>query len=235
MTASSPQRPVVWSDRPLEALRRAVATAPPAASGEMAADAYLASNRLFREFFLLRLRMLVMLINRLHRRGEIDLSSVFDLGGGLGLMCGLLAPYAHALYLLDVDCRMARLVLAELGAANVTIEEGDALQRGGAGQANAIIAADVLEHFHDLGPIVAKLREWLRPGGVLLTSLPTENIWYRLLRLVFGVAKPVDHYHTAAHVEAVLRQAGFEPRARLFHPLGLPLFSLFRITAWRRT
>jgi 2-polyprenyl-3-methyl-5-hydroxy-6-metoxy-1,4-benzoquinol methylase len=137
-------------------------------------------------------------------------------------------------HLLDRDCRMARLVLAELAVGNVTIEEGNALERGGAGQADAIIAADVLEHFRDLGPIVGKLREWLRPGGILLTCLPTENIWYQALRTVFGVTKPVDHYHTAAQVEAVLRRSGFEPRARLYHPLGVPLFPLFRVTAWRR-
>lgn len=124
--------------------------------------------------------------------------------------------------------------MQELGTDNVTFEEGDALARRGDPPADVVIAADVLEHFRDLGPIVAAVHRWLRPGGILLTSLPTENLWYRLLRLIFRVTKPVDHYHTAAQVEDQLRRDGFVPRARLYHPLGVNLFALFSIAAWRR-
>jgi len=163
---------VAWSARPIEALGRAAETMGGAARGEMAADAYLHPNPLLRGFFQLRLRMLVALINRLAARHEIVLGEVADLGGGVGLMCALLAPYARSIRLIDVDCRAARLVLAELGAGNVTFEEGDALARGGTDWADVVIAADVLEHFRELGPIVGAVHSWLRPGGILLPRCP---------------------------------------------------------------
>jgi 2-polyprenyl-3-methyl-5-hydroxy-6-metoxy-1,4-benzoquinol methylase len=225
---------VVWSRRPMAALRRAAAMLGASLEGEMATGAYLHPNPLMRIFFRLRLRMLIVLINRLAAQGEVALGEVVDLGGGVGLMSGLLAPYARSVRLVELDCRAARLVMADLGAANVAFEEGDALRREAAGEADLVVAADVLEHFRELDPIIAAIRRWLRPGGFLLTSLPTENWCYRLLRLVFGMTKPADHYHTAAQVEAVLARAGFAARARLYHPLGIPLFPLFRITAWRR-
>src|SRR3546814_19876993 len=70
--------------------------------------------------------------------------------------------------------------------------------------------------------------------GILFTSLPTENVCYRLLRLVFGKTKPADHNHSAAEVEAMLRAGGFRKVMGLYNRLVLPAFPLFRISSWRK-
>lgn len=99
VSASSGRPRVAWDARVLAALRRAADMLHGETGGEMAADAYLHPNILLRGFFQLRLRMLIALINRLSKTGEITLGEVVDLGGGVGLMCGLLAPYARAVRL----------------------------------------------------------------------------------------------------------------------------------------
>ncbi len=81
---------------------------------------------------------------------------------------------------------------------------------------------------------LARIHRWLKPDGVLFTSLPTDNAWYRGLRILFNKAPSEDHYHTAAQVEAILRRAGFCKVAGLYHPLILPIVPLFRISAWRK-
>lgn len=201
---------------------------------EHALDMYVHENRVLREFFLLRLRMVVWLMNRLARDGSLRLGEAVDLGGGSGIMSAIMSPAFRSVRLVDLDCDAARLVFARVPSPNVTLEEGDATARPADGRADAVVAADVLEHFLDLPPIVEAVKGWLAPGGLLITSLPTENLWYNLLRVVFRKTKPHDHYHTSAEVEAVLRAHGFVRVGRVCHPLGLPLFPLFSISAWRK-
>lgn len=69
-----------------------------------------------------------------------------------------------------------------------------------------IVAADVLEHFLDLGPAAAELDRVLAPGGRLVVSAPSENIFYAIGRKVFGFRKPEDHFHEPEDIERALRQ-----------------------------
>jgi hypothetical protein len=69
---------------------------------------------------------------------------------------------------------------------------------------------------------------------VLVTSLPSESWIYVLLRRVFGIEKPADHYFTGAEVEATLTRVGFRALRRRHLPLEIPGTSLFLVTAWRR-
>jgi hypothetical protein len=78
------------------------------------------------------------------------------------------------------------------------------------------------------------LRDWVKPGGLLFTSLPTETYLYVLLRRVFGVEKPLDHYHTGYEVEAQVQRHGFQKIETSCVPLHFPIAPLFLISAWRR-
>jgi hypothetical protein len=66
----------------------------------------------------------------------------------------------------------------------------------------------------------------------LYTSLPSENILYVFLRKVFGITKPVDHYHTASEVEKYLSEHGFNRIKRVCVPLYWPILPLFSVSAW---
>ena len=97
---------------------------------------------------------------------------------------------------------------------------------------HCIVAADVLEHFVNLEVPVAKIRSWLAPGGLLFTSLPTENWLYEAIRWLFGLRKPDDHYHKANDIEQFLLARGFEPIIRRSLPVAG--FALFSVTSWRK-
>jgi SAM-dependent methyltransferase len=136
---------------------------------------------------------------------------------------------------LDLETRDAAVVVERHRLGNVTIEQTDISAVDHSGDPfDAIVAADVLEHFKDLVPPISAIQRWLKPDGLLFTSLPTENWVYRLLRTVFGVEQPEDHYHTAYQVEAALRVAGFVAVHRSYLPLMIPFAPLFLVTAWRR-
>lgn len=98
---------------------------------------------------------------------------------------------------------------------------------------DAIVAADVLEHFKDLSSPIDALKRWLGSDGILYTSLPTENYIYTGLRKVFGVTKPWDHYHTGYEVEMCLESHGFRKVESISVPLYFKAFPLFLISVWR--
>jgi SAM-dependent methyltransferase len=188
-------------------------------------------NVLLRETFWRRL----VVLDRLLCRHVGERSICLDLGSGSGAYLPTLARRFTRVVAADRNTADAARMVAARSLGNVTLIERDVFAIPFAsGEFDAIVAADVLEHFPDTGPIADRLLDWLKPGGVLLTSLPTESWLYVLLRKVFGVQKPDDHYFSGREVESTLADAGFEPLERRFVPLGVSWLSLFLVTAWRK-
>ena len=157
-----------------------------------------------------------------------------DFGGGGGVFLPTLSQEFQHVYFLDLEDREVRQVIAQYQLPNIEVIKQDVKQVQLASQQfDAIIAADVLEHFQELSPPVEALKSWLKPNGVLITSLPTENWIYQGLRSLFNMEKPIDHYHTGYEVETYLRATGFTPIRRQFVPLVTNLFPLFLITVWK--
>lgn len=197
-------------------------------------DVYLAANPVLQAFFWRRVDYLVSIAHDLAAAGALG-GPAIDLGGGSGIVSASLACLFSEITLLDRDVRLARHVLTRSGSVAVNLVQADALAWAGPKKpARCVIAADVLEHFQDLEPIIGCVRRWLAPEGVLLTSLPTENLLYRALRVPFGKVKPHDHFHGAAAVEGALSKAGFRAVRRLYHPCKVNVLPLFRITAWQK-
>ena len=194
-------------------------------------DVYRSDSFLLREFFWLRLRILTYLISKISNNRKL----ILDFGGGGGVMLPTLAKYFQKVHLIDISIQDAQSVVEFYKLSNVNLIESNILKTNMEdGCYSNILAADVLEHFEDIDLPIQKIKSWLSSGGVLYTSLPTENFFYRLLRTVFKKQKPHDHYHTADVVERALKRNGFIKKAALYHPLILPILPLFRISAWQK-
>ncbi|MDB6123529.1 MAG: Methyltransferase type 11 [Pedosphaera sp.] len=192
---------------------------------------YYASNYLLRRMFWRRLYALTSIMNRTLNARE----SCLDFGGGAGVFLPTLSRSFKQVTLVDLEAHQAELVKNRYGLNNVNIVQGDAAELDFTDKPfDAAVAADVLEHFKDLSLPIPLLHKWVKPGGLLFTSLPTENWVYVLLRKFFGVEKPWDHYHTAYEVEAWLEKNGFQKIRTSCVPLRFHIAPLFLITAWRR-
>ncbi|MDD1706105.1 MAG: hypothetical protein LUQ12_03595, partial [Methanoregulaceae archaeon] len=68
------------------------------------------------------------------------------------------------------------------------------------GQADAIIALDVLEHVQNIEPVLAILLQKLSRNGVLILSGPTETLWYSFLRKIAALISrgwfTQDYHHS---------------------------------------
>lgn len=191
---------------------------------------YFSGNVLVRKFFWLRLR----LIHRMMRQLKVASANCLDFCGGGGVFLPTLAAQFKSVVCVDLESEEASHVKRYYGLENVELLRADIATAPlpGAPFQN-IVAADVLEHFRDLSVPVAVLRGVLAANGRLFTSLPTENWVYVLLRKIFGIQKPADHYHTAHEVEAFLVLHGFRRVAQCYVPLLVPIFPLFSICAWQ--
>ncbi len=87
---------------------------------------------------------------------------------------------------------------------------------------DAVVCADVLEHFAHPERLLERVRAWLKDGGVLLASIPNiANISVRL-SLLFGQFRYADRglldrthlvFHTRSSGRDLLEQNGFRIRA----------------------
>jgi 2-polyprenyl-3-methyl-5-hydroxy-6-metoxy-1,4-benzoquinol methylase len=86
---------------------------------------------------------------------------------------------------------------------------------------DAVVCADVLEHLPRPDALLARIREWLRPGGVLLVSLPNvANVTVRgallLGRFPYAEKGILDRTHlrfyTRASARRLLEDGGFRIR-----------------------
>ncbi len=94
---------------------------------------------------------------------------------------------------------------------------------------DAVLCADVIEHVTDPKALLALIHGWLKPGGVLLASLPNiANISIRLA-LLFGQFRYTDRgildgthraFYTRATAGELLRREGF--RIRAVEPTAMP-------------
>lgn len=204
-----------------------------ASGSEVTPSLYYHPNPVLRRAFWERLhaihRMMDATMGAAGRRG----GRCLDFGGGGGVFLPTLARRFDEVVCIDRDVREARQVVAEYGLRNVRVDEADILATEYPDRFDAVVAADVLEHFPELAPPVGRIAAWLAPEGHLFTSLPTESGLYGLARRLFGVAPPPDHYHDAAGVEAFLERSGFRAVRRTWRPLPVAAVAMFSIAAWR--
>jgi len=211
------------------AIRSALAEAAPGALDEAAFPAYSHRNPLINWLFWQRLRVVM---NFVEQRAPFE--QVLDFGCGSGVLLPFLAGRAQRVLGLDVDL-LAYQVMSKRLNFPASIEVRDANQNPlsslPAASFNLITALDVLEHVDDLAATLHGLMRLLKPGGWLVVSGPTENIFYKIGRRLAGPEySGAYHARGIPEVRAQLgRLAPVTTIARLYPPVTL--FDIFAAQA----
>lgn len=155
-----------------------------------------------------------------------------DFGCGGGVFLPTLAPMFDEALGLDLYPEDAQNVIKKYALSNVKLVGADAVEASFEPESfDVIVCADSLEHFQNPDAPLERIRQWLAPSGYLFTSLPTENFFTRLTRVLGNQEKPVDHYHSGAAVEKRIEKAGFHKvRSRRL----AWWFPLYLISVWRK-
>jgi SAM-dependent methyltransferase len=130
---------------------------------------------------------------------------ILDLGCGTGTMLGYLARYG-ATEGVDADLD-AISYCRQRGIENVQVVEGSGLPFEDS-KFDLVTVLDVLEHTEDAAGMLEEVKRVLRPGGLLLISVPA-------FMLLWGAQDVVSHHfrrYRAPELRRLLGSAGFEPR-----------------------
>ena len=157
---------------------------------------------------------------------------VMDYGCGTGVLFEEAASRASTVYGVDLVLDAARLWTERRGFSNVVLLRPDEVaERVAPRSLDVVVAAEVLEHVEDLDAVLTMFRDTLRPDGVLLVSLPTENRVYGFGRRLAGFS---GHYHhaNAATLDGRIRQASFRRESIEQVPLPGPL-AIYWVASYR--
>ncbi|MBW1672793.1 MAG: methyltransferase domain-containing protein [Deltaproteobacteria bacterium] len=158
-----------------------------------------------------------------------------DFGCGNGVMLPTLSGIFDTVVGIDLHTSAASRVIHEYGLNNVFLIRTNGVRLPFKDDAfYTVLTTSVLEHFRDLEEVVAEVARIIKPGGSLLFLSPTENIFYRCGRWLFGFKKPEDHYYSAKEIELVLK-THFTSEVKRSFPIGfLPLISVYRVGRFKK-
>jgi 2-polyprenyl-3-methyl-5-hydroxy-6-metoxy-1,4-benzoquinol methylase len=192
---------------------------------EAAFPAYSHPNPFINWLFWQRLRKTIDYIER-----AAPYQRVLDFGCGSGVLLPFLGRIANNVVAVDIDLLPFERMKAHIDfPSNIEVHDtrSFALDRLPAASFDIITALDVLEHVDDLSATLKSLLRLLKPGGRLIVSGPTENIFYKLGRRVAGREYTGDYHERGiAEIKHQLASlAHIEQIAVLYWPM--PLFDLF--------
>ncbi len=156
--------------------------------------------------------------------------SVMDFGCGSGVMLPFLASLSQEVVALDIDLRPIQMVQTHIAfPKNVKIHDANMVSLNSfiSGSFDVIVALDVLEHVDNLNLALVDLCRLLKPGGKIIISGPTENIFYRVGRKFAGSEYSGDyHERGVGEIRRELEKITKVDQIATLYPV-LPLFEIF--------
>jgi len=120
---------------------------------------------------------------------------VLELGCGTGSTAIVHAPFVHHVHATDVSGKMLEIAKGKADAAginNITFEQStiEALDVP-SGSLDVVLTLSVLHLLEDKERAIAKVHEWLKPGGLFITSTPClgETMVMKIFKVIGPVGK----------------------------------------------
>lgn len=154
---------------------------------EMAIPSYLHSNPLIRWLMWRRYESIAEMLKPSMEK------QVLEFGCGVGLFLPHLCKHYKRAFAIDLFPHYAQGLAAQKNIEPAFVQSCEEIADN---SLDAIVAADVLEHIEELDQYLDIFKRKLKSGGQFLVSGPTENIVYRLGRIVAGFGGKGDYHHT---------------------------------------
>lgn len=195
---------------------------------KMAVPSYLHKNPLIQWLLKRRLQYVVKLARLTGQE------SVLDFGCGIGILLPTLCAATKEVHATDLFPQIAQ-ELVKNRKLQVTFHPSNELNVSiPNGCLDLIIAVESMEHINNPSECLQVFKNKLKEKGRLIVSGPTENIIYKLGRLVAGFkGKGKYHFLNIYDLDRIVTNLGFE-RLKYLH---LPFFSppyLFKIIEYQK-
>lgn len=156
--------------------------------------------------------------------------NVLEFGCGIGIFLPELNRMCGKVYAIDIFPEYAKLLSVKL---NLNINFIYNLSEIADNSMDLVIAADVFEHIDDLSDYLMKFSNKLKNDGRLIVSGPTENVLYKIGRIVAGFCNKGDYHHrNIDEIIKMITEAGFSLINQRKLPFVIPPH-LFKICEFR--
>ena len=206
-------------------IRKVLAESEQGRLDEAGFPAYSHRNPLINWLFWQRLRVVMDYIET-----DAPYEHVLDFGCGSGVTLPFLCGISARITAMDIDLLpFERVSRQRKFPANLTVHDANQVTLKDLPKAtfDLIVATDVLEHVDDISGTLTDMQALLRPGGQIVISGPTENILYKIGRMLAGPEYSGD-YHERGILEVrdmLAEQMELIHIATLYWPV--PLFDIF--------
>ncbi|MGB7876191.1 MAG: class I SAM-dependent methyltransferase [Anaerolineales bacterium] len=206
-------------------IRKVLAESEQGRLDEAGFPAYSHRNPLINWLFWQRLRVVMDYVE-----SDAPYEHVLDFGCGSGVMLPFLCGISNRVTAMEIDLLpFERVSRQRVFPTNLQVHDAREVTLNDLPRASSdlIIATDVLEHVDDLPGTLADMQTLLKPGGQIVISGPTENIFYKLGRALAGPEYSGD-YHERGILEVrnlLRKQMQVIHIATLYWPV--PLFEIF--------
>lgn len=190
--------------------------------GEAALPAYSHKNPFIDWLFWKRIKIAFQISKAKHQQ------RILDFGCGSGVLSYMLAQDSHLITSCDIEFGPLNKVKQSIDfPTNINFVEGDILNMNfKEASFDIIYALDVLEHINDLEPYVTLFSKLLVPGGTVIISGPTENIFYKIGRKIAGKRFSGDYHVT--NISAIKTVFSRQMNVKTIKKIQFPVF-LFEI------
>jgi 2-polyprenyl-3-methyl-5-hydroxy-6-metoxy-1,4-benzoquinol methylase len=192
---------------------------------EAAFPAYSHPNPLINWLFWKRLHKTMAYIER-----HAPYERALDFGCGSGVLLPFLSEQSTTVIAADLDLHPLESMRAHVSfPTNITTLDlsQSSLETLEKSSYDLITALDVLEHVEDLGSTLDTLLSLLKPGGKLVISGPTENVFYKIGRAVAGKEYSGDYHERGiAEIRTALAERATIGDIGVIFPV-VNLFDLF--------
>lgn len=156
---------------------------------------------------------------------------ILEIGCGFGFLLPSLCQIGSKVIGSDIEgifdfYRKTTLKEFEKRYANLELKKADARSLSNYIDENScdvIIAISVLEHIDDYNRAIMEIRKCLKPNGLFVCMLPSENWLYKLGRKLVGYKGDYHKHYNYEKVQRSLRR-NFKEVKKWHSPLGIPFF-----------
>jgi 2-polyprenyl-3-methyl-5-hydroxy-6-metoxy-1,4-benzoquinol methylase len=156
---------------------------------------------------------------------------ILEIGCGFGFLLPSLCQIGSRVIGCDIEsafnvCEKTTLREFEKRYANLELKKIDARSLSNYIDENScdvIIAISVLEHIDDYNRAIMEIRKCLKPNGIFVSVLPSENWLYMLGRKLVGYKGDYHKHYDYEKMQSSLRR-NFKEVKKRHSPFGIPLF-----------
>jgi 2-polyprenyl-3-methyl-5-hydroxy-6-metoxy-1,4-benzoquinol methylase len=156
--------------------------------------------------------------------------TVLEFGCGIGVFLPELDKTCGRVYAIDLFPEYAKQLSSKLNLHIIFIDNMSHIPNN---SLDRIVAADVLEHIPSVNEYLTIFHEKLKHGGSLIVSGPTENIYYKMGRILSGFGGKGGYHHTNINeLIKAIGNSGFE--LIQLHSLPLKIVPLFKVCQFKK-